>query len=150
MRELPVSSGLPVGRYVRIEIEDNGTGIPESIRERIFEACFTTKPGGSGLGWLPSSRSCNSMAAVSRSSHWLAAGPTVSLMLPAAAHRPDPPVASLPPPVVKTTGRILVIDDEEMILSVVGIDAEFSRLRVRGGARWCRGLEQICSGESGW
>ena len=41
-------------------------------------------------------------------------------MLPAAVHRPDPPVAALPPPVVKATGRILVIDDEEMILSVVG------------------------------
>ena len=34
-------------------------------------------------------------------------------------HRPKPPVASVPPPLVKTAGRILVIDDEEMILSVV-------------------------------
>jgi CheY-like chemotaxis protein len=39
---------------------------------------------------------------------------------PVASHRPEPPVASLPPPVVKITGRILVIDDEEMILGVIG------------------------------
>src|ERR1700722_15936963 len=40
----PPSSDLPAGRYVRIEIEDTGTGIPESIRDRIFEVSFTTKP----------------------------------------------------------------------------------------------------------
>ncbi len=47
-------------------------------------------------------------------------GTVVSLMLPAAAHQPKPPVTSKPLPKVKTSGKILVIDDEEMILSVVG------------------------------
>ncbi len=39
---------------IRIEIEDDGCGIPESIRARIFEPFFSTKRGaGSGLGlWL--------------------------------------------------------------------------------------------------
>ena len=35
---------------IRIEIEDNGKGIPESIRERIFHPNFTTKSTGMGLG----------------------------------------------------------------------------------------------------
>jgi DNA-binding NtrC family response regulator len=47
-------------------------------------------------------------------------GTTVSLMLPAAARPPEPAVSSVPSPAVKATGRILVIDDDEMILSVVG------------------------------
>src|ERR1700730_18392279 len=47
---IATSSGLPAGRYVKIEIEDSGTGIPEDIRDRIFEVFFTTKPSGSGLG----------------------------------------------------------------------------------------------------
>lgn len=47
---IPASSELLAGRYVKIELEDSGTGIPEEIRERIFEACFTTKQGGSSLG----------------------------------------------------------------------------------------------------
>jgi len=33
-----------------IEIQDNGTGIPENIRQRVFIPNFTTKVGGSGLG----------------------------------------------------------------------------------------------------
>jgi two-component system cell cycle sensor histidine kinase/response regulator CckA len=116
---IPMASGLPAGRYVRIEIEDCGTGIPASIRDRIFEACFTTKPGGSGLG-LATVKSImqqhgGEIFVESRVDH----GTIVSLMLPASAHLPEPPVASLPPPIVKTTGRILVVDDEEMILSVV-------------------------------
>jgi two-component system cell cycle sensor histidine kinase/response regulator CckA len=117
---LPASSGLPAGRYVRIEIQDNGTGIPENIRERIFEACFTTKPGGSGLGLATVKSIMQQHGGGITIESKAGRGTTVSLMLPAAVHRPDPPAAALPPPVVKATGRILVIDDEEMILSVVG------------------------------
>jgi ligand-binding sensor domain-containing protein/signal transduction histidine kinase len=35
---------------VEIRIRDNGNGIPASIRERIFNPFFTTKPPGSGTG----------------------------------------------------------------------------------------------------
>ncbi len=38
------------GETVEIRIGDNGMGIPEEIRPRIFEAFFTTKPVGQGTG----------------------------------------------------------------------------------------------------
>jgi two-component system cell cycle sensor histidine kinase/response regulator CckA len=104
---------------VKIEIEDRGVGIPESIRERIFEVCFTTKPRGSGLG-LATVKSIMQQHGGSISiKSMVGRGTTVSLLLAAAAHRPERPEVSMPSPVVKTTGRILVIDDDEMILSVV-------------------------------
>jgi signal transduction histidine kinase len=35
---------------VTITVKDNGSGIPENIREKIFQPFFTTKPTGSGTG----------------------------------------------------------------------------------------------------
>jgi PAS domain S-box-containing protein len=35
---------------VRVEVSDNGPGIPHNVAERVFEPFFTTKPQGSGLG----------------------------------------------------------------------------------------------------
>lgn len=41
----------PQGHPVRIEVADNGCGIPEDVRARIFEPFFSTKgSGGTGLG----------------------------------------------------------------------------------------------------
>jgi nitrogen-specific signal transduction histidine kinase len=37
-------------RTVVIDIADNGPGVPEELRDRIFNAFFTTKAQGSGLG----------------------------------------------------------------------------------------------------
>jgi ligand-binding sensor domain-containing protein/signal transduction histidine kinase len=38
------------GREIAVLFADNGTGIPEHIREKIFQPFFTTKPTGSGTG----------------------------------------------------------------------------------------------------
>lgn len=48
----PVWPGSDVthAQVVLVEIEDDGPGVPESIRDRIFNPFFTTKPKGSGLG----------------------------------------------------------------------------------------------------
>jgi two-component system sensor kinase FixL len=35
---------------IRIRVADNGPGIPENIRARLYEPFFTTKPTGTGLG----------------------------------------------------------------------------------------------------
>jgi signal transduction histidine kinase/ligand-binding sensor domain-containing protein len=47
--KVSVSSAL-VGDKVEIRVQDNGNGIPEGIREKIFQPFFTTKPTGQGTG----------------------------------------------------------------------------------------------------
>lgn len=46
----PAYKGMPPGEYVLIEVSDTGTGIPEEIRDRIFEPFFSTKEIGMGTG----------------------------------------------------------------------------------------------------
>jgi signal transduction histidine kinase len=41
------SDGGPVAI---VEIEDNGVGVPPSLRERVFEPFYTTKESGHGTG----------------------------------------------------------------------------------------------------
>ncbi|WP_075352502.1 sensor histidine kinase [Algoriphagus marinus] len=38
------------GGYITIAVQDNGSGIPAHIKEKIFQPFFTTKPTGSGTG----------------------------------------------------------------------------------------------------
>jgi PAS domain S-box-containing protein len=55
-----VTAGVPSPRIVirlkrgdgctRIELEDNGPGVPDAIASRVFEPFFTTKPVGEGTG----------------------------------------------------------------------------------------------------
>lgn len=39
-----------VGNHIAVEIKDNGVGIPEAEQEKIFDALYTTKNNGTGLG----------------------------------------------------------------------------------------------------
>ncbi len=38
------------GQAIEIKVSDNGGGIPESVKEKIFQPFFTTKPTGQGTG----------------------------------------------------------------------------------------------------
>ncbi len=50
-RATPVSTGtLAAGDYVVLTVADRGTGIPDGVRDRIFEPFFSTKEDGRGTG----------------------------------------------------------------------------------------------------
>ncbi len=40
----------PLLRIVRVEVADNGEGVPDALRDQIFEPYFTSKENGTGLG----------------------------------------------------------------------------------------------------
>src|SRR5450432_545655 len=115
----PDVAGLDGGPCVKIEIEDEGGGIPEYARDRIFEVCFTTKEGGSGIGLATAKSIMDQHGGRIAVKSITGQGTTVSLWLPAI----DQPFAPPTPPsteiVVKGGGRVLVIDDEDMMLEVI-------------------------------
>ena len=39
-----------LGNQIAIKVRDNGTGMPESVKDKVFQPFFTTKPTGSGTG----------------------------------------------------------------------------------------------------
>jgi len=43
------------GERARVDVNDSGTGIPEDLRERVWDVYFSSKQGGTGLG-LPTAR----------------------------------------------------------------------------------------------
>ncbi|UOE33964.1 HAMP domain-containing histidine kinase [Hymenobacter monticola] len=48
------------GSSVRVAIRDNGAGIPEEVREKVFVPNFTTKASGSGIGLAVAKRGIES------------------------------------------------------------------------------------------
>jgi len=49
-REMTVSTRLVDGGMIRTDVADTGRGLPEPVRERLFEPFTTTKPHGLGVG----------------------------------------------------------------------------------------------------
>lgn len=45
-----LTSDMPRKQVVRVEVQDNGAGVPAELTNRIFDPMVTSKPTGSGLG----------------------------------------------------------------------------------------------------
>jgi signal transduction histidine kinase len=39
-----------LGQVIEMKVTDQGAGIPEAVKEHVFDAFFTTRPTGTGLG----------------------------------------------------------------------------------------------------
>jgi CheY-like chemotaxis protein len=117
---IEVHGGDPVpvapGRYVRITVADEGSGIAPEHVSRIFDPYFTTKELGSGLGLASLHSIIKRHGGAVTVSSLPGAGTTFTLFLPAATepatHEHDVQKEVSPP---QGAGKILVMDDEEII-----------------------------------
>jgi PAS domain S-box-containing protein len=129
--------GLTPGNYVNLTIADDGKGMDEETRNRIFEPFFTTKFEGRGLGMAAA------YGIVKNHDGWISVdselgkGTTVKIYLPAIENVQIRPAAGLPAvetpakedskpktELIKGTGTILVIEDEEPVMKVSRIILE--------------------------
>jgi len=118
-----IGTGSPLqlspGKYVKIEIEDTGIGIPEQYHSKIFDPFFTTKQKGSGLGLSIAYsiiRRHNGRITIESKPD---KGTVFTLYLPATGKKPVKQAAR-----EATTHcsncRILLMDDEEIVRDAAG------------------------------
>jgi len=104
-------------RYVEIVVSDNGTGMPEEVRQRIFEPFFTTKGKGKGTGLglssvLSITRQHGGDVEVESED---GVGTTFRVYLPLSPERaPSKQFDRVQHTVEMRRGMILLVDDEEV------------------------------------
>ena len=112
--------GLTPGKYIKVTMRDEGTGINPKQLERIFDPYFTTKQAGSGLGLATTYSIVNRHGGHISVESALGKGTIFTLHLPASEARRLPearePVAKPFSPAQRA--KVLVMDDEEMIRDI--------------------------------
>ncbi|MGH7593650.1 MAG: two-component system sensor histidine kinase NtrB [Gemmatimonadales bacterium] len=82
-------TGGTVDRPVKLIVRDNGPGIPDTVRERLFEPFVTGRQGGTGLGLAIVQRAVSAHRGVILWDTALGAGTTFSIFLPATWNREE-------------------------------------------------------------
>jgi PAS domain S-box-containing protein len=110
---------LPPGDYIRIQVRDEGTGIPPEALKRIFDPYFTTKAKGNGLGLATAYSVMKNHKGLITVESEMHCGSTFTVFLPALSK----PVAAEPVTLLDQpmhgSGRVLIVDDEEAIRMLV-------------------------------
>jgi PAS domain S-box-containing protein len=126
---------VPSGRYVKVTVQDNGSGMSEGVKRRLFEPFFTTKaPGeGAGLGLSVVHGIVKGHRGAIEVESEIGAGTTFRVYLPASASElPDRASQRprVPTPVMHRNQHILCVDDEEIVVHGVRRALERQGFRV--------------------
>ena len=112
---------IPVGRYVTVSISDNGSGMPNEIRQHVMDPFFTTKEEGKGSGLGLSmvygfvKQSGGTVRIYSEEGH----GTTVRLYFPV-EEEGEKPFEEAAESAVDVSGseRILIVDDRDDVAAL--------------------------------
>jgi len=110
---------IPVGRYICLEVTDNGCGMDNETRQRIFEPFYTTKFTGRGLGMSALLGIITAHKGTLQLSSQPGVGTTFKVYLPVQINVAE---EGLPQQAVqapwKGSGTILLVEDEEQVLFI--------------------------------
>jgi len=107
------------GRYVKISIEDQGTGMTEEHLRKIFDPYFTTKQQGSGLGLAITHSIIKNHDGRITVRSALGRGTTFVIYLPASGKQRDK-TGPDEKTCLEGSGKVLVMDDEEVVREIMG------------------------------
>ena len=138
------------GRFVRVAVRDNGTGMDEETKRRALEPLFTTKPSGKGtglglamvLGLMQQHQGTVNIESTPGQ------GTLIELFFPAApagaaAERTSGPHADAAPPAALGAATLLIADDDAAVRRVLGRALERFGYRVLSAADGAEALATI-------
>jgi nitrogen-specific signal transduction histidine kinase/CheY-like chemotaxis protein len=116
---LTIATRHTPGREVRVTVADTGIGMPETIRQRIFEPFYSTKgEGGSGLGLSMAYSIVRRHGGEIHVDSEPGAGTTFALTFPI-AHESATPEPTPPTEEGHRPFRVLVVDDNAQVLATL-------------------------------
>lgn len=126
--ELPADNGygLKAGRYVQVNIADQGVGISAKHLGKVFDPFFTTKQKGNGLGLASVYSIIKKHSGHITVDSELNVGTTFTILLPALVQNRLKKKSVEKDEIVHGSGRVLVVDDEQSVRRLAG--AILSRL----------------------
>lgn len=138
-----MNADVSPGNYIRVRLEDNGTGMPAAVLEKIFEPFFTTKDLGKGTGLGLST----SIAIIKGHGGFIRAysepnrGTRFHIYLPALLDSNAVAAVEVAESLPRGKGEvILVVDDEEPIRNITKQTLEAFGYRVLVAADGAEGL----------
>jgi two-component system cell cycle sensor histidine kinase/response regulator CckA len=107
------------GDYLRLTVSDTGIGMDEKVRQRIFDPFFSTKATGkgTGLGLASVYGIIKNHGGYIDVQSQKGQGSQFSIFLPA-SDKKVLKITEPAPEIMKGSGTILIVDDEEMVLDV--------------------------------
>jgi len=112
-------SELLPGSFVVLSVEDNGSGMDAEVIEHMFDPFFTTKFTGRGLGMSAVLGILSAHDAGIEVQSRPGVGTTISVWLPHQNGGLDHCLATTARAATVSSGRVLVVDDEQAVLGVV-------------------------------
>jgi PAS domain S-box-containing protein len=111
---------LSSGKWAKLVVSDTGIGMDRALKERIFEPYFTTKKSneGTGLGLATVHGIITNHGGRIYVDSAPDEGTNFTIFLPLCGRESTEPVQETSPEPMSGCGRILLIDDEEMIVDV--------------------------------